>query len=318
MRKLLYVLLIYRNMKKLLCLLFFLPGFLESYSQYKTIENSGVKIYFRIFGQGNPILVIGGGPGDNSDRYLSLCDLLSNDFQCILVDQRGTGKSIPLMQDSTTISIELTLSDFEIIRKKLSLKSWTVLGFSYGGYLASLYAHFYPASISNLILLGSMGLNANVFSYFSDNINSRLCPSDIELLEYWSDSARNAQDPHHALVERIRARMPGYFYDKEKSKIVSSVIQDADFNFSVGQWIWRDVDKRNLNMSKKENHFNNPVLILHGRQDPVGESVPQELSQYYKNSRLIFIEKCGHYSWIEQPDKVISLIGSFLKSENNK
>ena len=283
---------------------------------FKKVHNNNLDIYYRIFGEGKPILIIGGGPGDVSGRYLSLCELLSQNYQCILVDQRGTGKSAPAVYDSTTINIALTLSDFEAIRNQLGLKQWNVLGFSYGGYLASLYTKFYPTSVSSLILMESMGLNTDMFSHFIDNITSKLRASDLELFEYWSDSARVAENPKHALVERIRARMPGYFYDRKKSLLVSQVMKDSDFNFEVGQWIWEDVFKRNLDLAEMEPNFDEPVLILHGRQDPLGESVPQELSRYYKNSKLVFIEKCGHYAWVEQPDIVFSAINEFLSGNN--
>jgi len=289
---------------------------MESYAQYQKVNSNDLDIYYRIFGEGTSILIIGGGPGDNSNRYLSLCELLSNDFQSILVDQRGTGKSSPSVYDSSTISVSLTLEDFEIIRKTLGLKEWAVLGFSYGGYLASLYTHFYPSSVSKLILLESMGLNIEVFNYFADNITSKLSADDLKLVEFWNDSSRIADNFHHAITEQIRAKMPGYFYDREKSFIVSSAITDSDFNFNMGRWIWNDVINNDLDISKMENNFNAPVLILHGRQDPVGESVPQYLNQYYKNSELHFIERSGHYSWIEQPDQIHSLIKNFL--ERNK
>jgi len=297
----------------LVCSLFIFIN--KNYAQYQEISNSGLDIYYRVFGKGNPVLIIGGGPGDNSNRYLSLCNLLSNDFQCVLVDQRGTGKSVPEIYDSTTISISLTLMDFEVLREHLGLKNWIVLGFSYGGYLASLYANYYPASISQLILLESIGLNTDVFGYFLDNINSRLLSSDHELFDYWNDSVRVAVNPHHSLVERIRARMPGYFYDRKKSLIISQEINDSDFNFEVGHWIWKDVVKNELDLDKVKSNFNKPVLILHGRQDPVGESVPQILSHYYKNSTLVFIEKAGHYSWIEQPEVVINSIKKFMSGK---
>lgn len=281
-------------------------------AQYQKITNNDLDIYFRIFGDGTPLFILGGGPGDNSNRYLSLCELLSNDFRCILVDQRGTGKSKPHMYDSTTISVALTLEDFEKIRESLKLDQWIVLGFSYGGYLASLYVHYYPNSISKLILMESMGLNINVFNYFLDNITSRLTPDDLKLLEYWQDSTRVKENFHHAITEQIRAKMPGYFYDREKSYIVSQAIKDQDFNFEMGHWIWNEVINNDLDLFKMENKYEGPVLILHGRQDPVGESVPQYLKQYYKNTELHFIERCGHYSWIEQPERVLSLIKSFL------
>ncbi|MFC1527190.1 alpha/beta fold hydrolase [Candidatus Neomarinimicrobiota bacterium] len=287
----------------------------SSIAQYRKISSNNLDIYFRIIGDGQPILIIGGGPGDNSNRYLSLCELISQEFQCILVDQRGTGKSIPDTYDSTTISISLTLEDFEAIRKNLKIKEWAVLGFSYGGFLASLYANYYPSSVSHLILLESMGLNTDVFGYFLDNINSKLADSDFELFEYWNDSVRVAENPHHALVERIRTRIPGYFYNREKSLIISEAMKDSDFNFEVGQWIWGDIEKNNLDLTKMESKFNNPVLIIHGRQDPLGESIPQSLVRYYKNSKLVFIEKAGHYSWIEQPDEIYRLIKIFFATK---
>ncbi len=290
----------------------------EVSAQYQKIISNGLEVYYRSIGEGEPLLIIGGGPGDVSDRYLSLCELLSENNRCILVDQRGTGKSSPEVYDSTTISIPLTLEDFEAIRKKLKLNKWNVLGFSYGGYLASLYAHFNPSSVSSLVLLGSMGLNDGGFGHFIDNIISRLHPSDLEVCEYWSDSLRMALDSHHAIVEIIRARMPGYFFDRKKSLLVSQVMKDSDFNFELGKYIWPDIRRRNLDLAKMKPDFTGPVLILHGRQDPLGESVPQSVLRYYQKSKLIFVEKSGHYSWIEQPEKIKESIKVFLGKKKQK
>jgi len=234
---------------------------------------------------------------------------------CILVDQRGTGKSSPPVYDSTTINIALTLSDLEMIRQQLGLKEWNVLGFSYGGFLASIYTEAYPSSVSALITLGSMGFDFSVFRYFNDNITSRLHLSDIELIRFWSDSAQVSGNQHHATVETIRAMMPGYFFDREKALRTGQEMKDSDFDFNMGNWIWLDIEKNYLDLDKKRSSFIKPVLILHGRQDPLGESVAISLSAFYTNARLEFIEKCGHYSWIEQPDKVLLTIRDFLLSK---
>lgn len=284
-----------------------------AFAQYQKVKNHDLDIYYRIIGKGTPLLILGGGPGDNSDRYLSLCELLSSDFQCILVDQRGSGKSTPAVYDSTTISVALTLEDFETLRKNLELKEWAVLGFSYGGYLASLYADAYPQSISKLILLESAGINISFFEYFSDNIISKLWAEDLEMLHYWKDSTRMANDFHHAITEQIKAKMPGYFFSREIALKYREGMKDSDFSFKMSRWMWDDIIGNDLDLAKKETNFINPVLIMHGRQDPVGESIPQFLSQYYKKTTLIFIERAGHYSWIEQPDKVKSSIKSFME-----
>lgn len=275
---------------------------------YENTESHGLDIYYRVFGEGEPFLVVGGGPGDNSNRYLSLCELLSSDFSCILVDQRGTGKSYPATYDASTLSIDLTLDDFEAIRKELDLETWHVLGFSYGGYLSSLYAHFFPTSVETLILLDSMGLNTAAFGHFRDNIFSGMSEEDQLKYEFWDDPVRKEADPDHALVERIRAMMPGYFYSREAALLVTETMTDADFNFELGNYIWPEIDERKLDLTKMGPAFTGPTLILHGRQDPLGESVALELRDYYKNADLVFIEQAGHYSWLEQPDKVLDAI----------
>lgn len=284
------------------------------FGSYEKVLSHGLDVHYRIFGEGEPLLIIGGGPGDVSDRYLSLCELLSKNFKCILVDQRGTGKSTPQVKDETTVTIALTLDDFEAIRSQLKLKTWNILGFSYGGYLASAYAAFFPGSITSIILLDSSGLNNDYAGHFSDNITSRMLPQDMWVYNYWADPARMNENKQHAITEIIRSMMPGYFFDRKKSLLVSQIIKDSDFDFETGELIEKDIAKRELDLSKMKAIFKGSVLILHGRQDPLGESIPQELSRYYKKTTLIFIEKAGHYSWIEQPERVLTEIALFLHS----
>lgn len=59
-----------------------------------------------------------------------------------------------------------------------------------------------------------------------------------------------------------------------------------------------------MNLNLIESNFNKPVLIIQGRQNPLGESVAHNLSNDYKNSTLVIIEKSVHYFWVEQPEKV--------------
>lgn len=300
----------------LLCVLFFgIPSTGQDRNhtiQYQSVNHQGLDVHFRVFGSGTPLFIIGGGPGDHPDRYITLCKGFTEGIQVILVDQRGTGKTIPRPSDSSTISVAQTLGDFEAIRRHLGMDQWSVLGFSYGGFIASQYAETHPTSVASLVLLESMGLDTNAFTYFMDNIRSRLSPADLQVVEYWNDPARMKADSHHAIVERIRAMMPGYFYDRQKSLIVSQAMKDSDFNFEMGQWIWKDIRDNHLELTAEHSVYQNPVLILHGRQDPLGESVPLRLKNFYTGSRMKIIEKCGHYAWVEQPEEVYSSISDFI------
>ena len=211
-------------MKKIFSLMFYLIFVLTLHAQEtQTIEHNGTKIHYTILGKGKPILLLSGGTGFSSDYISPIADTLSSTFQCILIDQRGTGKSLVQVYDTTHISISSTLEDIEFLRKYLGIEQWFVLGHSYGGLLISIYASTFPNSISAIILVSTDGFNTKMWNYFGDNLWSRLSPSDKELAEYWEDSTVVSKDEKKAIFENQKAIMPAYFYDRKNSFLFSKV-----------------------------------------------------------------------------------------------
>lgn len=300
-------------MRSLLKALFFLLFFSSSLAQQadQIIEHNNAKIHYKIIGKGKPVLFLSGGPGFSSDYMTPIADLLSNSFQCILPDQRGTGKSVVTTYDTTTINISATLEDIEFLRKQLGYEEWIILGHSYGGLLASKYISDYPNSISKMILVGTAGLNTSLWDYFGDNIWSRLLPSDKELADYWNDSIIVTNDFKHSRYEYQKAIMPAYFYERKNSLLFTQKMRPEEWNIDVWRLIWRDMMK--IDLSEVSRRINKPVLILHGRQDPVGELIPYAVSQIYPDSKIIFIEQCGHLPWLEQPEVFKDAVVSFMK-----
>ena len=60
---------------------------------YIPVENA--RLYYREIGQGQPILLLHGGPDFDHTYLLPDMDRLSNAFRLIYYDQRGRGKSAP-------------------------------------------------------------------------------------------------------------------------------------------------------------------------------------------------------------------------------
>ena len=293
-------------------LLFLFVSVTQAQSSDQIIEHNGAKIHYKIVGDGTPILLLSGGPGFSLDYMTPIADLLSNSFQCILLDQRGTGKSIVPTYDTNYINISATLEDIEFLRKHLGYEEWIVLGHSVGCFLASKYASEYPGSVSTIILVGTAGLNTSLWDYFGDNLWSRLLPSDKELAEYWLDSIIVANDFKRARFEYQQAIFPAYFYDRKNSLLLTQKLKPEDWNIDLWWFIWDDMDK--IDLSEISRSYNKPVLVLHGRQDPVGELIPLVVSQTYPNSKLVFIEQAGHFPWLEQPEVFTEAILSFLNN----
>jgi proline iminopeptidase len=50
-------------------------------------------------------------------------------------------------------------------------------------------------------------------------------------------------------------------------------------------------------------NFKEPICIIQGRQDPIGESTLFEIRDLMPQSEVYFIEKCGHMPWLENPQQ---------------
>jgi len=92
---------------------FFWIGFIaiSAHSQHKGfIKNENNTIHFKTYGKGEPLLIINGGSGMNSDGFQSLAKTLSNTNQVIIYDQRGTGQSKVTKVNSESIRLDLMIS----------------------------------------------------------------------------------------------------------------------------------------------------------------------------------------------------------------
>ena len=109
-------------------------------------------LYFEEYGnpKGIPVIFLHGGPGSGcSNMQKALFN--HKKFRVIFLDQRGSGLSFPKreLKNNTTIKI---IEDLEIIRKKLNIKKWLIVGGSWGATLGIAYAEENPSKVLGLIL----------------------------------------------------------------------------------------------------------------------------------------------------------------------
>ncbi|HBY66537.1 MAG TPA: alpha/beta hydrolase, partial [Flavobacteriaceae bacterium] len=58
--------------------------------------------------------------------------------------------------------------------------------------------------------------------------------------------------------------------------------------------------------------FTRPVLIIQGKQDIVNKDIAVKTHALFQNSKLVYINECAHYGWLEQPDQYFKEINTFL------
>lgn len=276
----------------------------------------GVELYFHAYGEGPPVLILNGGPGISSRHFKPLAEriaALDGGRRAILFDQRGTGHSDLDTVDETTVTVELMVADIEALRRHLGLESWIVMGHSWGGMYAMAYAVAHPDRVEGLILSASGGSNLEWLDYVGANLQSRLGPERRERFLHWSDPDQVAEDPEKANLERVRAMAAAYVYDPDNIPAVVAALTAPGVNRpEVRGLVYSDLERIDFDLREELAEFRSPAIILHGRQDLLGELVPWETSRALPNAELVWINECSHYLWLDQPEAYFAAIEGFL------
>lgn len=128
------------------------------------------KIFYRVVGEGKPILFIHGGPGLTHDYFIPyLFDLKNSNNKLIFFDQRGNGLSSYLVNDEH-ININQFTQDIETLRKELSIEKMVLLGHSMGTFFAIDYAKKFPQNVDKLILSNATPMDLDNFKKMNNNI----------------------------------------------------------------------------------------------------------------------------------------------------
>lgn len=274
-------------------------------------NNDSSKTYYKTFGKGEPLLIINGGPGMNSNGFESMAKTLAETQETIIYDQRGTGKSELKELNSETISMKIMADDIESLRKHLNIKKWNILGHSFGGMLASYYATIYPNSINKLVLSSSGGIDLTLLK--TENLIERnLTKVEKDSMNYWNDKIEKGDTSHAARLARGRAMAPAYVYDKKYVPIIAERLTQG--NSKINGLLWDDMQKINFDCKEKLKTFKNPVLIIQGKQDVISNQIGELANKTFPNSKLILLENCRHYGWLDAKEKYFTDVNSFLKS----
>jgi proline iminopeptidase len=274
-------------------------------------NNDTSKTYYKTFGKGEPLLIINGGPGMNSNGFEGMAKILAESQETIIYDQRGTGKSKLKDLNSKTISMKLMADDIESLRKHLKIEKWSILGHSFGGMLASYYATVYPNHVKKLVLSSSGGVDLTLLS--SPNlIEAGLSKTEKDSLNYWNNKIEKGDTSHTAALGRGRAMAPAYVYDPKYIPIIAERLTQG--NSTINGLLWDDMQKIHFDCKDKLKNFKNPVLIIQGKQDIISNEIGELAYKTFPNSKLILLENSKHYGWLDAKEKYFGEVNSFLKS----
>jgi proline iminopeptidase len=119
----------------------------------------GDLVYWETCGdpRGKPAVVLHGGPGSGCGKWQRrLFDPAR--YRVVLFDQRGCGRSRPQASepeaDLASNNTGNLIADMELLRQRLDVDRWLVLGGSWGSTLALVYAETHPDRVTEMVLFG--------------------------------------------------------------------------------------------------------------------------------------------------------------------
>ena len=300
-------------LKALLVIVFLLPQLLPA-QQSQFFEADGNVLHYRIFGTGEPLLIINGGPGMSSEGFVDLAKELSKEQQTIIYDQRGTGLSKMAKIDASSMSMDLLVEDLESLRQHLGIEKWTILGHSFGGMLAYAYAAQHPHRVKAMIQSSSGGMDLSLLSQV--NIASALTAMERDSLQFYQQKIRNGDTSHATLLKRGKFLAPAYVNNRSFIPIVAERLTQG--NNHINNLLWDDLRENDFDTKPEMQHFQKPVLILHGAIDVVGLEIPSKAHRLLPHSELVILPNTKHYGWLDAKEAYFKAISIFLKQlENN-
>jgi proline iminopeptidase len=282
-------------------------------AQDHSFQSQGVELHYRSAGSGTPLVLLSGGPGFDVDYMVPVADFIPAGYQRIFLEQRGTGRSRVANMSADNMTLRIVVEDLEALRAHLKQDRLLLVGHSWGAMLAMAYAVAHPDRIDRLILIGSGGPTLEFAERFTDNIAARLRPEDVEARRYWESADKRAMDPDKAALGAMKAIVPGYFFDRAKASALVAELKDGTFHPAVNSLLMGDLGK-GYDLRTGLQKVDRPVLIIQGYQDPVSDKTAEDIHALLSKSTLRYINKCGHFPWIEQPEEFRKALAAFLSA----
>lgn len=277
------------------------------------IQAGDAELYCIKMGSGSPVIVIYGGVGFLTHDYLlpHIVPLMKN-HQVILYDQRGMGRSHSEI-NAEQINLKTYVEDIETIRLSQGCKKVTLLGHSWGGFLAMHYAILHPEAVDKLILVGSMPATSDEMGLFFAEVSKRLEPYQEELEQIESSALYKEGDPRTVEKDQ-KIVFQTYMYEpKNINRVKFLKSQQPNVNgFQIWELFKDEVFMQPYDLTDQLAKLKCPTLIVQGVVDPMPMVTAERLNALIPHSQLMKMDQCGHFPFVEQPDAFFKGVEAFL------
>lgn len=299
----------------------------------------GKKIYYEMYGaeHSDTLLYLHGGPGASCLDFVNQAKALSSKMRIIIFDQLGVLRSDAIAEDED-YSMEYQVEMLEEMRKIFDIKKWSILGHSYGGMLAVLYANRYPNSICKVILecpsLLFEDSCKSIAEYLSEHIKSLNNQAASELYdkikttndEFGQESVYDILTLLNYVTDpKLRNYLHGISFQEYQKNMDTNGITEEMWAKANGHLtkLLEIQPTQNNSLTKRVTMLDNflpmiskitlPILLINGKYDPVCTMYQTKyLIDNTPNVTQVVFENSGHFPRIEEAMKFTDVIFDFI------
>jgi proline iminopeptidase len=277
-------------------------------------------LYARAIGEGQPVIVLHGGPDFDHAYLLPEMDQFAGAFRLIYYDQRGRGRSAESVRPED-VTLASDLEDLDRVRQHFGLDAAVLLGHSWGAVLALEYALRHPSRVSHLVLMNPAPVSASQLTVLRTAYRAQL-GSDMERQrEITATAAYKEGDPDavaaryrihfkHALhrpddYEKLMSRMAAQFHAQGKDGILKA--------WAIENRLYRDTWERpGYDLLPNLRVLRMPTVVIVGGRDFIPPRIAAEIAQAIPDATFVRIEDCGHFAYLECASGVREAIGELF------
>jgi len=290
------------------------------------LVEDGVMIAHRSVGAGPRVLVVHGGPAIPFTVVPPGFQRLGERFELVLVDQRGCGGSTRPIDRltggyaenmetlETSLGLGAQVADLERIRRILGDEQLVLMGHSFGGLIAALYAIEFPERVRGLVLVAPADLltmpspSGDLFELVRDKLPvGRHDEYDTFIGEYMNFGALFGETDE-SLAAR-QGRFAGFFAAATGAPSPPPSIPGAGGFAPFAMYL--GLGQRH-DWAEAAAMITAPTLLVHGDEDVVPVEASRSYARAIEGARVEVLEGSGHFPFTDRADEFARVVGEFL------
>ncbi|GAA3233337.1 alpha/beta fold hydrolase [Dactylosporangium siamense] len=272
-------------------------------AQDRFVNVPGFRIHYVEAGQGHPLVLLhGSGPGATSrTNFTANIAPLAAHFRVIGIDMPGWGESDTQTDETGRDHVAALVG----VLDALGIERAALVGNSMGGMTSVATAIHHPQRVSHLVTMGAPAPVPLLFSAANG-------PS--EGMRVLLHAYREPTPPNMRRLVEVMCFNPAMATDELAAARSAAALRRPDHLDSWNaQFTGPPTPPPYFSLGDRLREITAPTLVIHGRDDRV---VHYEnglvLSSRIADSRLVLLNRCGHWAQIEHAEEFNRLVTSFV------